>query len=129
MSYVDGFVIPISKTKVKAYLKMATDAGKIWKKHGALQYFECIGEDLNPKIPQEMPADMKGKTFPEMSKATAKETVIFSFIVFKSRKHRDTVNKKVMKEMDEKYKDHSFTEMPFDMKKVAYGGFKTIVKM
>ena len=129
MSYVDGFVIPIPKNKINAYKKMASEAGKIWKKHGAVEYFETVGEDLNPKLPEGMPSDMKGKTFPKMSNAKSHETVVFSFIVFKSRKHRDIVNKKVMKEMSEKYKDQSFSDMPFDAKKVAYGGFKAIVEL
>lgn len=127
--YVDGFVLVVAKNKINAYKKMATDAGKIWKKHGALEYFECVGEDLNPKLPEGMPSDAKGKTFPKMANAKPSETVVFSFIVFKSRTHRDSVNKKVMKEMNEKYKDQSFSDMPFDMKKVVYGGFKTIVDL
>ena len=124
MTYVDGFVLVVQKKKVKAYQKMAKDAGKSWKKHGALEYFECVGEDLHPKVP----AEMKGKTFPQIAKTKPNETVVFSFIVYKSRAHRDAVNKKVMKEMNEKYKDQPFTDMPFDMKKVVYGGFKAIVQ-
>ncbi len=125
--YVDGFVMVVQKNKVKAYEKMASEAGKSWKKHGALQYFECVGDDLNPKGP----AEMKTLTFPQVMKLKKNETAFFSFIVFKSKSHRDSVNKKVMKEMSEYYNDpkHKKTEMPFDMKKVAYGGFKALVKL
>ncbi|MBI4044968.1 MAG: DUF1428 domain-containing protein [Candidatus Diapherotrites archaeon] len=128
MSYVDGFVLAVPKNKINAYKKMAQEGGKAWKKHGALEYFECVGEDLNPKVP----AEMKGKTFPQMAKTRKGETVVFSFIVYKSRAHRDAVNKKVMKEMNEKYKNdpkYRNMEMPFDMKRVVYGGFKAIVEL
>lgn len=95
----------------------------MWKKYGALEYFECIGDDLNPKG---MGAVL---TFPKMTKMKPAETVVFSFIVFKSRKHRDQVNAKVMKDpsmSSEAWKDKP---MPFDMKKMAYGGFKSIVDL
>lgn len=124
MKYVDGYVIPVPKGKLNAYKKMATMGGKLWKKYGALEYFECVGDDLSPKA--------KGWTptwrFTNAVKAKPGETVIFSFIVFKSRAHRDAVNAKVMKDPlmnDPKYKD---MEMPFDMNRMAYGGFKTIVE-
>lgn len=119
--YVDGFVIAVPEKKLPAYKKMALEGGKVWKKYGALEYFECVGDDMSPK--------MNGMTFikfPETVKAKPGEVIIFSFIVFKSRAHRDSVNAKVMKELmqDPKNKDK---EMPFDMKHMAYGGFKTIV--
>jgi uncharacterized protein YbaA (DUF1428 family) len=118
--YVDGFVIPIHKSKLVAYRAMAAKAGKIWKEHGALEYVEAIGDDLK----------IKGMvmTFPKMAAIKPRETVLFSFIVYKSRRHRDAVNKKVMADprlqamMDPK---HS----PFDFKRMAYGGFKTLVDM
>ena len=121
MRYVDGFVIVVPKKKLPLYRKMAALGGKIWKKHGALEYFECIGDDLNPQ------GMGTGLTFPKMTKMKPSETVVFSFIVFQSRKHRDQVNAKVMKDPfmnDPKYKDKP---MPFDMKRMAYGGFKAIV--
>lgn len=128
MSYVDGFVIPIKKEDVEAYRTMADDGRKVWMNHGALQYFECVGDDLNP----DMGKDESGKpfdimTFPKLTALKDDETVIFSFIIFKSREHRDEVNAKVMKEMDEKYKDKAMP-MPFDMARMTYGGFKTIVE-
>ncbi len=115
--YVDGFVIPVPKKNLAAYRKMAQFGAKIWMEHGALEYRECIGEDLNVKF---------GMPFTKLARAKKGETVIFSWIVYKSRAHRDKVNAKVMKdprmgtEMDAK-------RMPFDIKKMAYGGFKIIV--
>lgn len=121
--YVDGFVLVISKDKIGEYKKMAKMGAKIWKKHGALDYKECVGEDLRPKS---MPG-MK-PLFPVMTKLKPSETVIFSFIVFKSRKHRDQVNAKVMGDpaMSEGWEDKP---MPFDMKRMAYGGFEVLVDM
>lgn len=123
MKYVDGFVLVVPKKKVSAYRKIAQMAGKIWKKHGALEYFECIGEDLSPKM-----GGMKAMTFPKMVKLKKGETAWFSFIVYKSKKHRNQVNAKVMKDpamSEEAWKDKP---MPFDMKRVAYAGFKTVVE-
>lgn len=118
-TYVDGFVIPIPKKNTAKYKKMASEANEVWRKFGALDYKECILDDANP-----------GKavtfTFPKMAKVKPGETVWFSFITFKSKKHRDTVNKKVMKYFDEKYKGKDM-DMPFDMKRFAYGGFKVMV--
>ncbi len=124
MTYVDGFVLPVPKKNIQKYRKMAQDAGKVWKKHGALHYFECVGDDLTPN----MGHDMKIVTFPRMAKVKPGETVFFSFIVFKSRAHRDKVNKKVMKEMEEYMEKHKDMPMPFDVKRMAYGGFKTLVE-
>lgn len=124
MSYVDGFVIPIKNKNLAAYTKMAEEGREVWMKHGALQYFECVGEDLDPTMDPEMTA----LTFPQLAKTKKDETVIFAFVIYKSRKHRDEVNKKVMAEMDEKYKDHKDFSMPFDMKRMTYGGFTTIVQ-
>jgi len=123
MKYVDGFVLVVPKKKIGAYKKMAQMAGKIWKKHGALEYFECIGDDLHPNM-----GGVKGTTFPKMAKLRKGETIWFSFIVYKSKEHRNQVNKKVMKDplmSPEAWKDKP---MPFDMKKVAYAGFKTMVE-
>lgn len=119
MRYVDGYVLPVPKKKLGAYRQMAQKAGKVWRKYGALEYFEGVGDDLNPR--------MAGIKFPQTVKAKPGETVVFSFIVFKSRAHRDRVNAKVMKDPamnDPAYKD---MEMPFDMKRMAYGGFKVLV--
>ncbi len=118
MNYVDGFVVPVPKKKLDAYRRMSSKAGKIWREHGALQYVEAAGDDLAVKF---------GMAFTKMMKSKPGETVVFSFIVFKSRAHRDKVNAKVMsdprlaKMMDPK------NEMPFDLKRMVYGGFKFIV--
>lgn len=116
MKYVDGYVFVIPKKNIKAYLRMARAGQKLWKKHGALDYKECIGDDLKPKW---------GALFPRMTGLKRGETVGFSYIVFKSRAHRDRVNAKVMKEVTA-MGDQS-TEMPFDVKRMAYGGFKVVV--
>lgn len=121
MRYVDGFVLTVPTKKLKAYKKMASEAGKIWMQFGALEYKECVAEDMKPK-------DITF-TFPVMAKAKKGETVVFSFIVYKSRKHRDSVNKKVMAYFDKKYKDKKDQDMPFDMKRMAYGGFETMVDL
>lgn len=114
--YVDGFVIPIRKSKLAAYQKLAKQAQKVWMEHGALAYYECIGDDMNVKM---------GVPFPKLAKAKPGETVIFSWIVYKSRKHRDAVNAKVMK--DKRISSLKPEDMPFDCNVMAYGGFKTIV--
>ena len=124
MKYIDGFVLPVPKKNLKAYRKMAIAAGKVWRKYGALEYFECVGDDLNPK----MEGGMKIALFPQMAKVKPGETVVFSFIVYKSRAHRDAVNTRVMKEMKKSYDKYKDIKMPFDMKRMAYGGFKAIVE-
>lgn len=115
--YVDGYVLPVPKDKVAEYRKIARKAGKIWREHGALEYRECVGDDLEVKelVP-----------FPKMAKAKPGETVIFAWIVFKSRKDRDRVNAAVMK--DPRLQNMGKDDVPFDCKKMAYGGFKTIVE-
>ena len=121
--YVDGFVLTVPKSKVAAYKKMAQLGKKMWLRHGALDYKECLGNDLKVKSM----GGMKSRSFVEMAKAKPSDTVWFSFIVYKSRAHRDMVNKKVMAEMNKmaaKYKD---MPMPFDMRRMAYGGFKVEV--
>lgn len=117
-SYVDGFVIPIPKKKVDEYKKIARKACKIWMEHGAIDYRECVGDDLK----------VKGMTsFTAAAGAKAGETVMFSWITYKSRAHRDRVNAKVMKD-PRIAKMIATTDMPFDCKRMAYGGFKAIVE-
>lgn len=118
-NYVDGFVIPIPKKNTTAYKKMASEASKVWKKFGALDYKECILEDATPQFVT--------LTFPKMAKVKPGETVWFSFIVFKSRAHRDSVNKKVMDYFAKKYGTDMGKSMPFDLKRFAFGGFKVLV--
>jgi len=118
-SYVDGFLLVVPKNKVAEYKKMAALGKKLWMKHGALDYKECRGDDLRPKS---MPGP-KPRSFADVAKAKRGETVWFSFIVFKSKKHRDAVNAKVIKDPlmnDPQWKDKS---MPVDMKRFVYGGF------
>jgi uncharacterized protein YbaA (DUF1428 family) len=115
--YVDGFVFSVAEENVAAYKKMAREGAKTWKKYGALDYMECQADDM------ERPGVTF--TFPKMAKAKDGEKVWFSFITFKSRKHRDEVNKKVMEYFEKKYTEE--TPMPFDMKRMAYGGFKVEV--
>lgn len=122
--YVDGFVLVIPKGKEAEYQKMAEEGRDSWMKHGALQYFECRGDDLKQ---QEM-GDEKSRAFEEMAGASAEENVWFSFIVFESKEHRDEVNKKVMAEMDEAYSEMTDFDMPNDMKRMAYGGFSVAVE-
>ncbi|MBM3548968.1 MAG: DUF1428 domain-containing protein [Alphaproteobacteria bacterium] len=115
MAYADGFVIVVPKKKIDAYKRIAKKAGKIWREHGCLDYKECVGDDLKVKW---------GLPFPKLTKTKPNEAVVFSWIVYKSRKHRDAVNKKVMADprlhMD-------MNDMPFEMKRMSYGGFKVIV--
>ncbi len=115
--YVDGFVIPIPKKNLNAYRRMAQQAGKIWRDHGALEFRECVGDDLNIKM---------GKPFPRGIETKRGEMVIFSYIVFKSRAQRDRVNARVMK--DPRLAKMMGQAMPFDAKRMLYGGFKTIVE-
>jgi uncharacterized protein YbaA (DUF1428 family) len=122
--YIDGFVLVVPKGKEADYQKMAEIGRDSWMKHGALQYFECRGDDLEQK---EM-GDQKSRAFAEMAGANGDENVWFSFIVFESKEHRDEVNKKVIDEMNESFKDQGDFEMPTDMKKMAYGGFEAAVE-
>jgi uncharacterized protein YbaA (DUF1428 family) len=115
--YVDGFVIPVPKKNLPAYFKIAKKAAKVWREHGALDYKECVGDDLNVKMT--MP-------FPKGIRAKSGETVVFSYIVFKSRAHRDKVNAKVMK--DPRLATMCDPDaMPFDCSRMLYGGFKVMV--
>ena len=122
--YVDGFVLVVPKDKVEEYRKMAEMGRDSWMKHGALSYFECSGDDL---VPQEK-KKKKARAFTDMAGATSDETVWFSFITFESKEHRDKVNAEVMKEMGEQMKDVDPAQMPVDMKRMAYGGFKVEVE-
>jgi uncharacterized protein YbaA (DUF1428 family) len=118
--YVDGFLLPVPKKNIQAYRRIAQKAGKIWKEHGALEYRECTGDDVDMK-------DM-GTSFPYRIKLKRTETVVFSWIVYKSRAHRDAVNAKVMKDQRlEKMMDPK--SMPFDFKRMSYGGFKILVNI
>lgn len=117
MAYVDGFVVPVPKKKLQAYRRMARKGGKLWREHGALEFRECVADDVKWG---------KRTSFPRSVKLKPGETVMFSWIVYKSRAHRDRVNAKVMKDkrlaamMDPK-------AMPFDAKRMIYGGFKVLV--
>lgn len=117
--YVDGFVLVVPKKNFAAYKKMATEGMNAWKKFGALDYKECVIEDAKPKHVL--------FTFPKMTGAKPSEVVIFSYITFKSRTHRDQVNKKVMAYFSEKYSGEEEQTMPFDMKKMSYAGFEVFV--
>jgi uncharacterized protein YbaA (DUF1428 family) len=119
MRYVDGFLLAVPKKNLADYRRISRKAGKVWKDHGALEYRECSGDDLKTKF---------GLPFPRLAKLKPGETAVFSWIVYKSRAHRDRVNAKVMsdprlaKMMDPK-------KMPFDLKRMSYGGFKVIVDL
>ncbi len=122
--YVDGFVLVVPKGKEAEYEEMAKMGRDSWMKNGALQYFECRGDDLT----QHEMGGQKSRAFQEMAGASADENVWFSFIVFNSKEHRDEVNKKVMAEMDEAYGDQVDFEIPNDMRKMAYGGCEAVVE-
>lgn len=127
-NYVDGFVLVVPKDKVEEYKKMAEGAKRLWLKHGALAYKECMGEDLHPQPPENMPPEMKApRSFEEIVGLKPNETVWFSFIVFKDREHRDKVNAKVMAAMEKEMKDFKDMPMPFDMEHCWYGGFSVQV--
>ena len=119
MKYVDGYVLPVPKKNLPAYRRMAQKAGKVWREHGALEFRECVGDDLETKM---------AVSFPHTIKLKRDEAVVFSWIVFKSRAHRDAVNAKVMEDprlakmMDPK-------SLPFDSKRMVYGGFEVMVSL
>jgi uncharacterized protein YbaA (DUF1428 family) len=116
MPYVDGYVLPVPKKQLAVYRGIARKAGKIWREHGALEYRECVGDDL----------DVKGLTpFPRRIPLKRGETVVFSWIVFRSRAQRDRVNAKVMKDK----RLSGPMAMPFDIKRMLYGGFKVLVDL
>lgn len=116
--YVDGFVIPVPKKNTAKYRKMAQEASRVWKRFGALDYKECMFDDAKP-------GEFVTLTFPKLAQTKPGETVWFSFIVYKSRAHRNSVNKKVLGYFTKKYGNEM--PMPFDMKRFAYGGFKVMV--
>lgn len=119
MSYIDGFVAPVPIENLEAYRRMARKAGKIWREHGALEYIECVADDVKPG---------KRTSFPQSVKMKPDETVVFSYIVYKSRAHRDRVNKAVM--ADPRLEEMKGPEgMPFDGKRMFWGGFKAIVSL
>jgi uncharacterized protein YbaA (DUF1428 family) len=116
--YIDGYVLPVPKKNIAAYRRLAQKASKIWREHGALEYRECAGDDLAVKF---------GVPFPKGIKSKAGETVVFAYIVYKSRAHRDAVNAKIMK--DPRIMNLcSPKSLPFDCKRMLYGGFRTLVE-
>jgi uncharacterized protein YbaA (DUF1428 family) len=117
-NYVDGFLLPLPKRNLDAYRRIARKAGKIWREHGALEYRECVAEDVKVG---------KLTSFPRSVKLKRGETVVFGWIVFKSRAHRDRVNAKVMKD-PRLAKMMDPESMPFDTKRMFYGGFKQLVE-
>ena len=117
MSYVDGFLVPVPKKNMPAYKKLATLAAKVWMEHGALAYVECVAEDVKPG---------KVTSFPQAVKLAKGEVVVFAWITFKSRKHRDSVNKKVMK--DPRMTGMDMKDSPFDGMRMVYGGFTPFVE-
>jgi uncharacterized protein YbaA (DUF1428 family) len=119
MAYVDGFVVPVPKRNLKAYRSMARKAGKVWRDHGALEFRECVADDVKVG---------KWTSFPRSVKLKGNETVLFSYIVYKSRKDRDRVLKKVMSDK-RLAKMMNPKAMPFDAKRMIYGGFKPIVEL
>jgi uncharacterized protein YbaA (DUF1428 family) len=116
MPYVDGFIVPVPKKKVEAYRRMSQKAGRVWRDHGALEYRECAADDVKVG---------KLTSFPRSVKMKRGETVFFSWIVYKSRAHRDRVNAKVMK--DKRIAGMDMKDMPFDPKRMIYGGFRVMV--
>ncbi len=115
--YVDGYVVPVPTKNLAAYRKLARQAGKIWMEHGALQYMECVADDVKPG---------KHTSFPQSVKLKPDETVIFAWIVYRSRKHRDSVNALVM---SDPRLPHDPNNMPFDGKRMFWGGFKGLVEL
>ena len=118
MAYIDGFLVPVPKKKIAAYRKISQKAGKVWKEYGALDYWECVGDDVPPG---------KITSFPKSVKLKPTETVVFSWIVYKSRAARDRINKKVM--ADPRLAGMGPETCPFDAKRMIYGGFKPIVRI
>ncbi len=119
--YVDGYVLPVPKGKIKAYQKMAAAVGKMWMKRGALAYVECVADDLHSA------AKMGCLPFPKMVKNKSTETILFSYVVYKSKAHRTKVNALVKKDMEKSYEKYKDVPMPFEVKRMAFGGFTSIV--
>lgn len=118
MAYVDGYVVPVPKAKLAAYRKLARKASKVWTSHGALEYVECVADDVKPG---------KHTSFPQAVKLKDDEVVVFAWIVYKSRAHRDKVNRLVM--ADPFFAGMPPADMPFDGKRMFWGGFKEIVRL
>ncbi len=119
MSYVDGFVVPVPRDSLPAYKRMATKAGKVWREHGALEYRECVADDVKPG---------KRTSFPQSVKLKPDEVVVFSWIVYKNRRDRDRINKAVM--ADPRLADMmDLKSLPFDAKRMFFGGFKSMVEL
>lgn len=118
MAYVDGFVVPVPKQNLDKYREIATQCGKVWMEYGALQYRECVADDVKPG---------KLTSFPQSVDLKEDETVVFSWIVYQSRAHRDEVNEKVMK--DPRVADMPPDTMPFDARRMIYGGFEMMVDL
>jgi uncharacterized protein YbaA (DUF1428 family) len=116
--YVDGFVLPVPKDNVEAYRRMAEDAGKVWREYGALEYIECVADDVKPG---------EVTSFPQAVKLEPDETVVFAWIVYESREHRDRVNEQVMK--DPRIANVDPKSMPFDGKRMFWGGFRSLVEL
>jgi uncharacterized protein YbaA (DUF1428 family) len=116
--YVDGFVVPVPKANLEAYRRMAEDAGKVWREYGALEYTECVADDVKPG---------KLTSFPQSVNLEPDETVVFAWIVYESREHRDRVNEQVMK--DPRIANMDPQSMPFDGKRMFWGGFKPLVEV
>ena len=126
MTYVDGFLIPVPKAKMAAYRKFAVQGRDLWMKHGALDYKECVADELFSLFPDEKGRVKKSPSlFPKMAMAKRGETIVFSFIVFKSKAHRDRVNKKVLSDPSMAQMDPA--TMPIDLQRFGYGGFKVFV--
>ena len=121
MPYVDGFVIPVPRRKLELYKRISRKAGKVWREHGAVEYRECVADDLKSRKSM--------ASFKRNQRLKPGETVLFSWIVYKSRAHRDKVNAKVMKDPRLAKMMSGEEEMPFDMKRMLYGGFKVIVDL
>jgi uncharacterized protein YbaA (DUF1428 family) len=118
--YVDGFVLPVPKKNLARYQRLAKAAGKLWKEHGALEYRECVGDDLAVKM---------GLPFPRMVRPKKGETIFFSWIAYRSRAHRDRVNDRIMKDPRIGAMMGNDKQMPFDCRRMAYGGFKVLVDL
>lgn len=116
--YVDGFVLPVPKQKVEDYRRLAQQAGEIWREYGALEYIECVADDVKPG---------ELTSFPQSVQLKDDETVVFSWIVYESREQRDLINEKVMN--DPRLSNMSPESMPFDMKRMIWGGFRTLVEL
>ena len=116
-NYVDGFVLPVPKANIEAYRRIAEDAGKVWREYGALDYVECVADDVKPG---------EVTSFPQSVQLEPDETVVFAWIVYESREHRDRVNEQVMK--DPRMTGMNPKSMPFDGKRMFWGGFKVLVQ-